>query len=176
MNEPIPSVTCARCGAVLATDDSRPCPRCGWSGESEASGVPVTLDQKQVMLRDLVIFQVKLFLDGVKDLILVPLSIGAFLFDILPRSGKRAGRNFYAVMRAGEKFDLWLNLYDASRQVDARTDGLFGESMAGANNLIGKVEEAVRQTVEVGKETVEHVRSRKAEPPPQPGPNDPDRP
>lgn len=137
------------------------CAECGWSTEGSEAGVPMKLNQKSVMLRDLVIFQVKLFLDGVKDLVLMPLSLGAFLLDILPQSSARTGRNFYAVMRAGERFDLWLNLYDATRKVDPGRDGLFGESLAGANNLIGQVEQAVRQTVEVGKETVEAMQQKR---------------
>jgi hypothetical protein len=40
---------------------------------------------------------------------------------------------------------------------------MFGESLAGANNLIGKVEEVVRQTVEVGTTTVSQARERRAE-------------
>lgn len=163
------TTTCPRCGTGMA-DEHAVCPKCGWSTEDSEAGVPMTLNQKSVMLRDLVIFQVKLFLDGAKDLVLMPLSLGAFLLDILPRSSARTGRNFYAVMRAGEKFDLWLNLYDATRRVDPGKDGLFGESLAGANNLIGQVEQAVRQTVEVGKEKVEAIQhKRKSDDPPGSG-------
>ncbi len=154
------TTTCPRCGTGMAARHSE-CAECGWSTEGSEAGVPMTLNPKSVMLRDLVIFQVKLFLDGVKDLVLMPLSVGAFLLDILPQSSARTGRNFYAVMRAGERFDLWLNLYDATRRVDPGRDGLFGESLAGANNLIGQVEQAVRQTVEVGKETVEAMQQKR---------------
>lgn len=153
--------TCPRCGHAIRDDGATACPECGWSTGASEAGVPMTLNQKSVMLRDLVIFQVKLFLDGVKDLVLMPLALGAFLLDILPQSSARTGRNFYAVMRAGERFDLWLNLYDASKRVDAGRDGLFGQSLAGANNLIGQVEQAVRQTVEVGKEKVDAMHQKR---------------
>jgi len=95
----------------------------------------------------------------------------------IPRAGRRTGRTFYSVLRAGEKFDLWLNLYDASKTVDAASDGLFGESLAGANNLVGKIEQAVRQTVEVGRDTVRQARDhRDAHPkPPAGGPSAPSR-
>ncbi len=155
------TVTCPRCGHGIREEEATACPECGWSMEAAEVGVPVILNQKGVMLRDLVIFQVKLFLDGVKDLVLMPVALGAFLLDILPRSSARTGQNFYAVMRAGERFDLWLNLYDATKRVDAGRDGLFGESLAGANNLIGQVEQAVRQTVELGKEKVEAMQQKR---------------
>jgi len=129
--------------------------------EGDITNVPMRLNQKQVMFRDLLILQLKLFLDGLKDVVLIPLSIGAFLVDILPLTRGHTGRNFYSVLRAGERFDLWLNLYDASKRSDASTDGLFGESLAGANNLIGKVEEVARQTVEVSKKTLDQAKERK---------------
>ena len=158
MSDHVPTVTCTRCGRALPDEPHDACPECGWSLVAEASGVPMPLDQKKVMFRDLLILQLKLVLDGLKDLVLAPLSVVAFLWDIVPRTGRRTGQTFYSVLRVGEKFDLWLNLYDASRKVDAASDGLFGESLAGANNLVGKIEEAVRQTVEVGMDTVRQTR------------------
>jgi len=170
MSEPSLVSTCARCGRTLPDGELDACPECGWSLAGEVSGVPMPLDQKKVMFRDLLILQLKLFLDGAKDLVLAPLSVVAFLWDIIPRSGKSTGRTFYRVLRAGEKFDLWLNLYNASKKVDAASDGLFGESLAGANNLVGKIEEVVRQTVEVGVETVRQARDhREAQGGPKPG-------
>ena len=115
------------------------------------------------MFRDLLIFQLKLFLDGLKDVVLAPVSIAAFVWDLIPSRKGSPGKTFYGVIRAGEKFDRWLSLYNASQRADPRTDGMFGESLAGANSLIGKVEEVVRQTVEIGTETVSQARERRAE-------------
>ena len=132
------------------------------SGPREVSGPPAVVSHKKVMFRDLLIFQLKLVLDGLKDVVLAPLSVVAFLLDVLP--GRRGtGKTFYGVIRAGEKFDRWLSLYNATERADPRTDGFFGESLAGANNLIGKVEEVVRQTVEVGADTVAQARERRAD-------------
>lgn len=114
------------------------------------------------MFRDLLVFQLKLVLDGLKDVVLAPLTVGAFLWDLIP-SRREPGKTFYAVVRAGERFDSWLSLYSATQRADPRTDGLFGESLAGANNLIGQVEKVVRQTVEVGTDTVQQARARREE-------------
>ena len=162
MDELTTTIRCSRCEALFERDAVN-CTNCGWSMEGDISGLPMPLNQKKVLFRDLIILQLKLFLDGAKDLVLMPLSIGAFLFDILPFSRGHTGRNFYAVLRAGERFDLWLNLYDASKRSEARSDGLFGESLAGANNLIGKVEQVMRNTVEVGKDTIGQSRDRTTE-------------
>jgi len=94
-----------------------------------------------VIVRDLGLFQLKLFLDGAIDLTLAPLSIAAAIVEIL-FGGERRGRMFYAILRFGEKADLWLNLYGASRRADA--DGLFGGSKAGSPTLLGEIEQRIR--------------------------------
>lgn len=100
-----------------------------------------------ILLRDLLIFQVKLVLDGLKDIVLVQLTIAAALFDLLLG---RAGRPllFYRVLRFSERFDLWLNLYGAAEGAEQNADGLFGESAAGSRSFLGKLEQLVRNRVE----------------------------
>jgi len=97
---------------------------------------------KAVLIRDLLIFQLKLALDGVKDLVLSPISIGAAALDIVS-PGPRPGHRFYGVMTLGERFDRWLNLFGASEHADASDDGLFGRSRAGSNALVGWLEAQV---------------------------------
>lgn len=98
------------------------------------------------MLRDLVIFLVKLAIDGLKDLVLMNLALGAAALDLISGGGTRP-RLFYSVLRLSERFDLWLNLNGAVEQMDsgqAGDDGLFGASVAGSDTLLGKLEELVR--------------------------------
>lgn len=78
---------------------------------------------RTVILRDLLLFQMKLWLDGLKDIFLSPLSIAACVIDLFfRRSGQKS--LLYGVMRLGERFDLWLNLYGAAAGADAHRDGL----------------------------------------------------
>lgn len=93
------------------------------------------------IVRDLGLFQLKLFLDGLIDITLAPLSFGAAVIEIF-FGGERRGRLFYTILRFGEKADLWLNLYSASRRADA--DGLFGGSKAGSDSLLGELEMRLR--------------------------------
>jgi hypothetical protein len=97
---------------------------------------------REVLVRDLIIFQIKLMLDGAKDLVLAPLSIGAAGLDIV-FPGERRGHRFYRVMLWGEKFDRWLNLFGAAEQASADNDGLFGASRAGSDSLLGRIEAMV---------------------------------
>ena len=102
--------------------------------------------KRSVMIRDLIIFLVKLAIDGLKDLALMNLAIGAAVLDVISGGGKRP-RLFYSVLRLSERFDLWLNLNGAMERMEAGEagdDGLFGASTAGSDSLLGKIEELVR--------------------------------
>lgn len=62
------------------------------------------------IVRDLLVFQVKLWLESFKDVALFPLSLGAAFIDLL--FGRKAGRGaLYGVMRIGDRFEQWINLY-----------------------------------------------------------------
>ena len=108
---------------------------------ARGSGLQEPSVSRWTILRDLGLFQLKLFLDGVIDVTLAPLSIIAAVVEIF-FGGERRGRLFYAILRFGEKADLWLNLYGASKSADA--DGLFGGSRAGSDTLVGEVEMLLR--------------------------------
>ncbi len=98
---------------------------------------------RRVVLRDLLIFHIKLLLDGLKGVGLLWVATGAALVDVV-FPGERPGRLFYMVMRLGERADAWLNLYGAAEGASAAEDGLFGRSRAGSRDLLGQLEQAVR--------------------------------
>ena len=75
----------------------------------------MTVTSRNATIRDFLIFQVKLALDGFKDLVAFNLSIGAILLDFLSGRGQRP-RLFYSVVRASERFDRWLDLHGAVRR------------------------------------------------------------
>jgi hypothetical protein len=95
-----------------------------------------------VLIRDFLIFQLKLVLDGFKDISLFWVGLVAVVIDLF--FGGRRRRLFYSVMRLGERVDLWLNLHGAITRMHATDDGLFGASEAGSKTMLGKLEQAVR--------------------------------
>lgn len=105
----------------------------------------MTVASRGVTLRDFMIFQLKLVLDGMKDFLAVWLSIGAIVLDFIAGRGDRP-RLFYSVVRASERFDRWINLHGVLDEMDAAetVDGLFGGSRAGDGTFVGKLEEMVR--------------------------------
>ena len=97
----------------------------------------------KVSIRDFAIFQLKLVIDGLKDVAVFTLSLVAFGTDLIfRRHGRR--RFFYKLMRVSEKLDLWLNLHGAAEKAESDADGLFGQSQAGSDTLLGQIEQITR--------------------------------
>jgi hypothetical protein len=93
-----------------------------------------------VLLRDAAIFMLKLWIDGLKDIGLTACAVGALLIDLAFRRGS-TNYLFYKVVRAGEKFDLWLNLYGGADAGSKSEEGLFAGSRAGERSFLGRLEE-----------------------------------
>jgi hypothetical protein len=82
---------------------------------------PVPTDESRgQIVRDVLIFQVKLWLEGFKDVVLMPLSLGAAVIDLVFRGGKTPG-TLYSVMRMGDRFERWVHLYAALDEAEKRT-------------------------------------------------------
>ena len=103
----------------------------------------MTRATRPVTVRDFLIFQFRLILDGVKDIVVFNASILAMVLDLLSGAGRRP-RLFYSVLKISERFDLWLNLNGALEGLDETDDGLFGASSAASNTLLGRLEQIVR--------------------------------
>ena len=85
---------------------------------------------RKKIIRDVLIFQAKLWLEGFKDIVLMPLSLGAALIDLVfRRTGNRD--TLYAVMRMGDRFERWVHLYAALEKTEGmeRKDGVQGDSL-----------------------------------------------
>jgi hypothetical protein len=100
----------------------------------------MTRPPKSVLVRDAGIFMVKLWLDGLKDVVLTVAAVGAIAIDLFGR--RRSDRYlFYRVVRYGERIDLWLNLYGAAGEGSESEEGMFAASRSGDKSFLGKLEE-----------------------------------
>ncbi|MDE0074455.1 MAG: hypothetical protein OXR82_00840 [Gammaproteobacteria bacterium] len=90
---------------------------------------------RSVAFRDFVVFQVKLALDGVKDAVLMSLSVIAIVIDMIAGGGRRP-RRFYAVIRLCSRFDRWLRLH--STKGFAETGELLWPDQPGTGAGIGE--------------------------------------
>ena len=103
-----------------------------------------------VTLRDFLVFQSKLVLDGVKDLLLLTLSAIAIIFDVVSGRASRP-RLFYGVVRLSRRFEGWLKLH---RLRGARIDDEEGtlleeliDDAPDADRLADELERLVRREV-----------------------------
>ena len=95
------------------------------------------------LLRDVAVLQVKLVVDGFRDLVLLPASLVAGLLSLVSSSNGRPGPQFYRLLALGKESEGWINLFGAvSHSPDAmRQDRSFGEM--DIDTLVGQVEKYV---------------------------------
>ncbi len=135
------------------------------------SSLPVVT--RSVTFRDFVVFQAKLALDGVKDAVLISLSIVAVVIDMIAGGGRRP-RRLYAVIRLCARFDRWLRLHSAKGFAetgerlwpDLPRGGGAGEErrMLGsdADTLIERVEDLARRESKSAERWLDDVIERQA--------------
>lgn len=68
------------------------------------------------VFRTLVIFQIKLAVDGLKDIVLAPVSLIAGLIGMFTNRGMEP---LHAVLRLGRSFDKYIDLYSAIEEPKA---------------------------------------------------------
>ncbi len=84
------------------------------------------MPQKRRLLRNGIVFQLKLGLDAIRDLLLSPISIVALIIDLSSNTDPTKGY-FYRLMAWGRFSDNWINLFSdkAPGDVDSKNiDGL----------------------------------------------------
>ena len=65
------------------------------------------------LIRDIAVLQVKLVVDGIRDLLLVPASLVAGFWSLLSGSKDRPGPQFYQLIGLGKQSEVWINLFKA---------------------------------------------------------------
>ena len=92
------------------------------------------------LVRDALVFQGKLFVDGLRDAAMIPLSLVAVVMDLLG-IGSRAGHNFYDVVLFGRQTERWIDLFSAAdRLLPESTEG---KPPAGLDALVQRMEDLV---------------------------------
>jgi hypothetical protein len=98
-------------------------------------------------MRDVVVFQLKMLLDNVRDIVLMPVSLVAALSDLVLR-GEREGARFYKVLRWGAHSEEVIDVYSA---IEHHPRGDFRISPAyTVDGVIARLENVVVREVEKG--------------------------
>jgi len=111
------------------------------SSPSEGSG------ERWRFLRDVIVFQLKLLLDNLRDFALVPISLVAALIDLVYK-GECEGALFYKVLRWGAHSEEVIDVYSA---IEHRPPGTFKVNPAyTVDSVIARLEGVVVREYEKG--------------------------
>ena len=100
-------------------------------------------DDRWVMLRDLGVLQVKLIVDGLRDLVLVPLSLFAGLLSILTSKDGKLGLQFYHLLAWGKQSEGWINLFGAVKNSPGAIDQPHPFGDRDIDDIVGRLESFV---------------------------------
>jgi hypothetical protein len=104
---------------------------------------PTEAESRWELIRDLVVFQLKLALDALRDVLLVPVSLVAGIVDLVS-GGEPPGKNFYGVVRLGRGTERWINLFGAVEEPEGE------EAVPSLDSLVGQLEHLIVDQVERG--------------------------
>ena len=95
------------------------------------------------LIRDIAVLQVKLVVDGLRDVILVPASLIAGIVSISKTVGGTPGPEFYELVSAGKQSERWINLFGALRNAPPEVveKNHFGD--ADMDEIVSRVESFV---------------------------------
>ena len=74
-----------------------------------AGGYP----DRWTLIRDVVVLQAKLIVDGFRDLLLVPASLVAAIISLASGDKGRPGPQFYQLIGVGKQSERWIDLFKA---------------------------------------------------------------
>ncbi len=94
--------------------------------------------RRGILIRKTIVFQLKLLTDGLRDLVLVPISLFASLIGLI-RGGDEPERELQQVLDFGHDTEVWINLFGRH---EAHHNA---SSAASIDSLFTHVEEVLKQ-------------------------------
>ena len=94
--------------------------------------------KRGTLIRNTVVFQLKLMADGLRDLVLLPVSLVATVIGLL-RGGDEPEREFLQVIEIGRESEQWINLFGNHDVPDN------ANAIASIDALFSKVEGTLKQ-------------------------------
>ncbi len=98
---------------------------------------------KWTLIRDIAVLQVKLVVDGLRDLILVPASLVAGIISLSKTKDGVPGTEFYTLVGIGKQSERWINLFGAYKNAppEVTEQNHFGD--ADIDDIVSRVESFV---------------------------------
>ena len=96
--------------------------------------------ERWTLARDIGVFQAKLLVDGLRDLLLVPASLTVGLISLFSNNGDKPGPYFYQLLDLGKQSEHWINLFGALRNAPADLRHVDPFPNADMDELVGRLE------------------------------------
>jgi hypothetical protein len=108
---------------------------------------PAKPNARWMFFRDVAVFQLKMLLDNGRDIVLMPVALGAAVIDLFYR-GEREGALFYRVLRWGWHSEKVIDVYSAIER-HPPDDFEIGRAYT-VDGVIARLESVVAREVEKG--------------------------
>jgi len=110
---------------------------------------------REMLVRDTAVLQLKLMVDGLRDAVLIPVSLVAAALGLI-RGGDDADREFQRVLKWGRRSERWINLFGHQSPL-GRT-----HPSASMDLMLDRVEQVVTEQYRRGRDTEEAKAAIKA--------------
>ena len=92
------------------------------------------------LIRDLAVLQVKLVIDGFRDLVLVPASLVAGIISLASGGSGGPGPQFYRLLSYGRQSERWINLFGALENAPPELKDAEPFTNADMDKIVGRLE------------------------------------
>ena len=92
------------------------------------------------LMRDIGVMQAKLIVDGLRDLVLVPLSLVAGIYGLVTFDPDKPGSQFYHLLSLGKQSERWINLFGALKNAPPDMAHFEPFPDADMDELVGRLE------------------------------------
>ena len=99
--------------------------------------------KRGTLVRNSLVFQLKLMADGFRDLLLLPVSLIATVIGLL-RGGDNPEREFNQVIEVGRASEQWINLFGTHGSAESTNP------VASIDTLFARVEDTLKQQYQAG--------------------------
>lgn len=110
---------------------------------NDLPGPPQEPNVRWTLVRDIAVFQAKLIVDGLRDLVLVPASLVAGIVSLASGSDGQPGTQFYRLLGVGKQSERWINLFGALRNAPPDLEQPVPFPDADLDDIVGKIEDFV---------------------------------
>jgi hypothetical protein len=107
---------------------------------SQEEDVPPAL---WTLIRDIGVLQVKLVVDGLRDLVLVPASLVVGIVSVMKTKNGKPGSEFYKLVSIGKQSEQWINLFGAIDNAPPDVVDAMPFGNGGIDDIVSRVESFV---------------------------------